>query len=218
MFDKEKNDLLKLIAIISMFIDHIGHLLYPEIKVLRIIGRIAFPIFCYQLAMGAHYTRDINKYIKRVLIFGLISQIPYTLFLTGFGKTSSIILRANIMFTFTISLLIIKRIKDRNYTLIPLWLLIGILGSIDYGIYGILMVLAFYFFNENIYMCISVTSILTLLNGLLYSKTQIWAIIPILLIPIISKIKLNVKLPKYFFYIFYPLHLLLIWAVYITFY
>ena len=65
---------LKLIAIITMLIDHIGAVLYPEIRWLRLIGRIAFPIFAYLVAEGFYKTSDIKKYLKRLFIFALVSD------------------------------------------------------------------------------------------------------------------------------------------------
>ncbi len=69
--------MLKFIALVIMLIDHIGATLLPDIFFLRIIGRLAFPIFAYMVAVGAKRTRDLNVYISRMLIFSLVSQIPF---------------------------------------------------------------------------------------------------------------------------------------------
>lgn len=65
---------LKLIAVITMTIDHIGAVLMPQYGFLRIIGRIAFPIYCFMLVNGFFYTKNIRKYIGRMLIFAIISE------------------------------------------------------------------------------------------------------------------------------------------------
>lgn len=65
---------LKLIAVITMTIDHIGAVLMPQYGFLRIIGRIAFPIYCFMLVNGFFYTKNIRKYIGRMLIFAVISE------------------------------------------------------------------------------------------------------------------------------------------------
>lgn len=72
-------DFLKLIAIISMAIDHIGGAFFPQYPVFRWIGRLAFPVFAYCLTVGLLYTHDIKKYLIRLGIFALVSQ-PFYIF------------------------------------------------------------------------------------------------------------------------------------------
>lgn len=72
-------DFLKLLAAIIMLIDHIGAVLFPEIIILRIIGRISFPLFAYCLVVGFQYTSNIKKYALRLLLFSIVSQPIYVL-------------------------------------------------------------------------------------------------------------------------------------------
>ena len=72
-----ETDVLKLIAIMAMFIDHLGAAIFPGVMEMRIIGRLAFPIFCYTLAAGCCYTRSMGGYALRLLIAALISQPFY---------------------------------------------------------------------------------------------------------------------------------------------
>ena len=72
-------DFLKLIAILSMVIDHVGSAFFPQYPVFRWIGRLAFPIFAYCLTVGLLYTHDIKKYLIRLGIFALVSQ-PFYIF------------------------------------------------------------------------------------------------------------------------------------------
>ena len=74
---------LKCIALITMIIDHVGAILYPEARVLRIIGRIAFPIYAFLVAEGFYHTKNVKKYMLRLLLFALVSEIPFDLALTG---------------------------------------------------------------------------------------------------------------------------------------
>ena len=68
---------LKIIALITMTCDHIGKMFFPKITILQIVGRIAFPLFAYCLAVGCIYTYDIKKYASRLLLFAIISQPFY---------------------------------------------------------------------------------------------------------------------------------------------
>ena len=72
-------DFLKLIAILSMLLDHIGAVFFPEHPAFRWVGRLAFPIFCYCMTVGLLYTRDIKRYLGRLGLFALISQPCYIL-------------------------------------------------------------------------------------------------------------------------------------------
>lgn len=80
MSQSKRNDVLKLIALMTMLFDHIGYLFFPGISFFRTVGRIAFPIFAYQVALGFHFTSNRWLYAKRIFIFGLISIVPYAFF------------------------------------------------------------------------------------------------------------------------------------------
>lgn len=97
-------DFLKLIAIVSMLIDHIGSVFFPEVRVLRWIGRLAFPIFCYCMTVGLLYTHDIKKYLFRLGIFALISQPCYIFAFHPYDFWSQFT-NWNIFFTLFLSLL-----------------------------------------------------------------------------------------------------------------
>lgn len=75
-----RNDTLKLIALLTMLVDHIGYLFYPEMMIFRTIGRIAFPIFAYQVAIGYKHTSNLAAYSLRLFLFAVISMLPYSFF------------------------------------------------------------------------------------------------------------------------------------------
>jgi len=94
----QRNDNLKILAMITMLIDHLGHMrLLPEAwyTVSRTIGRIAFPIFAYQIAVGFDKTSSRKRYAVRLLVFALIAQVPYTWFNPQLEKQ---LLHFNILF------------------------------------------------------------------------------------------------------------------------
>lgn len=70
---------LKIVAIISMFIDHAGEVFFPDSMIIAIIGRIAFPLFAYCIVVGCLYTHDMKKYILRLAIFAVVSQPIYNM-------------------------------------------------------------------------------------------------------------------------------------------
>jgi hypothetical protein len=75
-----RNDVLKLLAMITMLIDHIGYMYFPGEMMWRTIGRLAFPIFAYQIAIGYSKTSNLKKYVQRLTLFAFITQIPYWFF------------------------------------------------------------------------------------------------------------------------------------------
>ena len=160
---------LKLIAIITMAIDHTGAALLPQYPVLRVIGRIAFPIFCYSLAVGCVYTRDMRRYLLRMLLLALVSQPFYVLGLNHttpamdalqFGADSlrsalSWYLmswnRPSIMLTLVAGLMLIWCFKDRQYALAAVFaaVILYFQGYLDYGWRGVALMLLFYAFLEH---------------------------------------------------------------------
>ncbi len=94
---------LKIIAIVSMFCDHFGDAYIGSFSFFNLIGRIAFPIFAFQISEGFIHTKSIKKYFLRLGIFALISQIPFWLFVHKFLGTNDLSL--NVFFTLFLGLL-----------------------------------------------------------------------------------------------------------------
>lgn len=92
---------LKMIAVISMCFDHFGYLFSAgNFSFCNLIGRLAFPIFAFQISEGYTHTRDLKKYFWRLFLFAVISQIPFNLFEYAFGFD----LTLNIFFTLLLGL------------------------------------------------------------------------------------------------------------------
>ncbi|MBR3325447.1 MAG: hypothetical protein IKG14_05330 [Clostridia bacterium] len=93
--------IVKFIAIIGMTIDHVNDIFYKQ-TALNVIGRIAFPLFCFQIVVGYSKTRSIPKYILRLLGFAIITQIPYTFFMNAINAGFSL----NVLFTLSLGLIV----------------------------------------------------------------------------------------------------------------
>ncbi|MBQ5591207.1 MAG: hypothetical protein IIU65_05965 [Clostridia bacterium] len=221
---------LKIIACVSMLIDHIGYILFPQVYYLRWIGRIAMPIFAFFIAEGCRHTKHRLKYFLQVFLLGVFCQAVYVAndIITGnFHK-----LYLNILFTFSFSIILcfayidiekavlsarvpIKQIfifgLSFVFTLAFLRFADNVLGfpvSVDYGIRGVLLPLsAVIFKNKHLKMfsfSICLIGFLILFNKGIY--TIIFSAFSIPLLYLYDGTYGSKKL-KYLFYIFYPTHL-----------
>ena len=93
---------LKIIALITMTIDHIGKLIFPQYRVLRVIGRLAFPIFAFMIAEGCKYTKSSKSYLASIVTLAAVCQITLCV-----AEKS---LHQNILVTFTLSIILILSI------------------------------------------------------------------------------------------------------------
>lgn len=220
---------IKIIAAASMLIDHLGVFLFPQYIVFRVVGRLAFPLFAWGIANGAHHTKNIKNYLLRLFVFALISQIPYQLLLHSYGVRG---IELNILFTFSLSLSFLVLIKNLKYTFQKILLTISVLIltyllKLDYQYLGIIGVWLFYYFYNNKRKTIFLFSLLTLifsfapliLDKKLHGQLGISymnIIQPISLISLMVIAMYNGKTGKnmkYFFYLFYPVHLMLLYLV-----
>lgn len=201
---------LKMIAIISMLIDHVGAILFPQIVILRIIGRLAFPIFAYTLTEGFFYTHDLKKYMLRMGLLALVSEIPFDLANTGkileFGHQ-------NVFFTLFLGLVMLRLFTkltgkvEQCLMVIGLFLLAEFLRT-DYSSMGLLMIFMFYIFRERAGVKIAIISVI---NILLMGYIQAFGALA--MIPISLHNGKQGRKMKYFFYLFYPVHLLILYIV-----
>ena len=210
-------DLLKWIAIITMTIDHIGAVLYPEITILRWIGRLSFPLFAYLLILGTQNTKNIQKYFNRLIIFALISQTPFFLAL-GIGPFDHL----NIFFTLSFGILFIYFFKKGSIiAFFPI--LISSILPFDYGIYGIATIGCMYFLVKNKNFGILLLFLLNMLF-LAQSSSQFLSLLTLPLILLHNNGSLTRKIEKnkafsipfwrkYFFYVYYPLHLTILYLI-----
>ena len=136
-------DFLKLIAIVSMLLDHIGGALFPSVPAFRWAGRLAFPIFCYCMTVGLLYTRDVRKYLVRLGLFALISQPLYILAFHPWDWRAEWS-NMNIYFTLAVSLLGMVGVKERKWRWFLLAFVLLSFINFDYSVNGLLLMLIFY--------------------------------------------------------------------------
>ncbi len=215
---------LKIIAVVTMFIDHIGYAIFGKLSFFNYIGRIAFPIFAFQISEGYTHTKNLKKYFLRLFIFAIISQIPFMLF----SKIISSDLTLNIFFTLLLGLISIYIYDKSKYKIVGIIsaILIGLLANFahfDYGFYGISIIFLFYVFKTDIIKSSIAFAIATTTKYLIpiikygfydvYLYLLIATLIPIIFISLYNGKK--GKDTKYLLYLFYPIHLLLIYGIYL---
>lgn len=202
---------LKWIALISMLIDHIGAVFFPTQYMYRIIGRLAYPIFAFLVSEAMVHTKDQYKYLKRLLVFGLISEIPFDL---AFSKSISDLSTWNIMFTLFLGALCIQTIQIKGYSaqtaiITALIMSLAQLINVDGGAYGVMTIVVFYSFrNQNSKILAMLIFIYAIAIGWIY-RYAILAMVPISCYN--GKKGWNMK---WFMYGFYPLHLLILAGIY----
>ena len=199
---------LKMIAAVTMLIDHVGYIFFPQYVFLRIIGRISFPIFAFLIVEGFMHTKDVKKYILRMTVFAIITEMPFDFAFYGTYNWG----HQNVLITFLLA--IIAMYIDRLYrrkvgiaAAFALALLAEFIGC-DYGMFGVIVVMMFYWNYDRFYnkLIFGTASLVLLASS--YQVFDVMAMIPIGLYN--GKKGIGVK---YFFYGFYPGHLLVLYLI-----
>lgn len=201
---------LKMIAIVTMLIDHVGAVCFPQYLILRIIGRIAFPIFAYTLVEGFMHTHDVKKYMQRLGVLAILSEVPFDLAFTGHVFTFE---HQNVFFTLFLGILMLYLLlkipsKFGQFLCILALMLISEFLHTDYSSMGLFLIFCFYRFRDNMW----IKSIwVAVINGIFMGGVQIFAVLSLIPISLHS----GKQGPKWkgFFYGFYPVHLLILYLI-----
>lgn len=229
---KLSGNVLKIIAMVSMLIDHIGMFFFPNVTVLRIIGRLSFPIFAFMIAEGCRYTRNKLRYFLTIFILAIIVQMVY-FFVEG-SLFMCVLVSFSLAIPMVYALQYFKSVLygDKNRKQICLSLLfivlsvgatvgICLLVKVDYGIMGcFLPVIASLLYApsgasdkvksyDTIIGRVIILGIGCVALGLIKGGVQIFCLlsIPLLMLYSGQRGRWNIK---YFFYLFYPLHLVVL--------
>jgi hypothetical protein len=189
-----------------MLIDHIGMVFFPNAIILRCIGRIAFPLFFYSTFIGYFKTKNIKKYIIRLLILAIISEPIYILLLDK--------IEINICFSLMIELLILYLLDKKMYLeYILLFTISLIFIPITSYLLFILFLTPIFFYTRNTKWLFSISYILFIVLMVILGYSKIYLLCLLALPLFIIKIDYKININKYFFYAFYPVHLLVLYAI-----
>lgn len=205
---------LKLIACITMLLDHVGAALFP-ITALRLIGRLSFPIYCFLLAEGVRHTRNPKKYLLRLGIGAILAEIPYDLLF--FGRIG--LQGQNVMVTLflgAVMLILLQQLRKPLYKFV-LILFFGVAAEFlqcDYGSRGIVLMGLFYLTDQVSVHLLGLVLVSFASQGYLRLfgipiPVQLFSVFALLPIYFYSGEKHRYsKILQWSFYLFYPAHLL----------
>jgi len=233
---------LKLIACITMLIDHIGYevvyalycsaqmpgtvqMLYRLYYLCRIVGRIALPIYAFLLVEGVQKTRDPIRYGLRLLIGAVLAEIPFDLMVSGrlFGPNQSVMMT---LFLGYIAVLAMERCRNlawKPVVMIPFAVLAELLNT-DYGWSGVVLVAIFdlsrYMAGKNLIRVGAMVILFHMMNGKVFYfgnlslPMQVFGVLSMVFIAAYDGRKVTrSKAVQWAFYLFYPVHMLILWAV-----
>lgn len=218
--------ILKIIAIIAMVVDHVGYIFFPQHLWLRVIGRLTMPLMAFFAVEGFRHTRNIRKYLFRLLIFAVLSEIPFKL---AFGSGSNVIITIFLgVSALYLGDLITKKSGIQAFSFLS-YIMFGIIAELigsDWSYIGIGFICLFYLagksklkmsiYISSWYLFIFITIVLEayFVNGFYNFYTNYVQLAGLLSIPLIYMYngKLGPRL-KYLFYISYPGHLIVLYLI-----
>ena len=207
---------LKLLAMLTMTLDHIGVQMFPGVLWLRIVGRLAFPIYAYMIAEGCAHTHNRNKYLLQMAGLALLCQLVYFFAMGSLFQC--------ILVTFTLSILLIYACDTGSRPLTALALLgvafvtvtlprllPGTDFAIDYGFFGVLVPVAVYLGKTHreklLFMAFTLAALAWSFGGIQWYSLA--ALLPLAL----YGGQRGKRRMKWLFYLYYPLHLAAIYGI-----
>ena len=231
------SNMLRIIAVVLMLSDHIWATTMSFGNWMTYIGRIAFPIFAFQIAEGFVHTSNVKKYALRLLGFALITEIPFNLFYSSRWFNPY---HQNVLFTLLLGLLAIyvidnlkKNFSAKKAAISLLWIILiciaSVIGFVDYGFLGMVTVVMFYLLRDFPFAWLCQLVGMMLINIVFFEgqvipvelfgkafeiPTQgyaVFSLIPIWLYG--GKKGRSSKILQYGFYTFYPVHMLVLYLI-----
>ena len=193
---------LKLLAMLAMTADHIGAVFFPEIPLLRWIGRLAMPVLCFFIGEGLRHTRSPRRYLLRLTGFALLSELPFDLAFYGGIEWG----HQNVYFTLALGLLALWAIQSRGMEGWLLALTAALAAELlccDYGMYGVLLILLLDRFHRARSEQLAAAALLNLAFFSLQTQTLSLIALPLLWLYNGKRGRDDRRL----FYLYYPAHL-----------
>jgi hypothetical protein len=213
---KRKQDLvgwgrMQVAAMLAMLIDHIGDVFFSDRPAYRMIGRIAFPLYAYGIVLGYRYTSNFNRYVRRLSVLALVSQLPYMLLFRTYGL--------NAIFTLMVSLLAIRFIDRtekpaRKWGVFAAAVAVAAIVPMDYGWYGVALACIYRYLERH--RLVLAHLILNGIDGVLTDTyMQHFSILPSIFIAYVPAwlTKGGRVVPDWMWRSFYPAHLLILFVI-----
>lgn len=217
---------LKIIAVICMMADHIYKFAGVQFFSLQVAGRLAFPLFAFCVAEGAYYTSNKKKYLLRMFLFAILSELPFDLMIFGYPNMA----HQNVIWTFLLALVAIFLSEHfvRTTHLKILWFIfifwfgsLSLAYATDYSFLGFLLVIAFYFVKKKrldkmsndiiLALCIISFNIAYVFLG--SGQIQLYSMLSIIPIIMYSGERGRKSIIAKSFYLIYPLHMLILYLI-----
>lgn len=213
---------LKLIALVTMTVDHIGYTLFPQVLWWRLVGRLAFPIYAFMVAEGCVHTRSMPKYLRSMALMAALCQVVYWF---AMGSVYQCIL-----VTFSLSILLCMLVKKAKAENTPLWYLLTILAvatvwfiteqlpallpytdfAVDYGFLGVILPVVLYLTPKKAGKLLVTAGILALMS--IPNWVQWPSLLAVVFLALYNGKRGKLDL-KQAFYWYYPIHLLVIHGI-----
>lgn len=219
---------LKIIAVIAMTCDHVGKQILPEYEILQIIGRLALPIFAFMIAEGCRYTRDRKRYLISMAALAFVCQVVYFFAMGSLYQCILVTFSLSIVLIYLVDWAMNKRSVIKWIFVVAAFLVVWFVCeklslilwrtdfAIDYGIWGVLLPVAVYYGQEKWQKLLSAAGCLICLAAS-YQGIQWYALTVIPLLALYNGKRGRIRM-KNFFYVYYPVHLVVIYWLDLLFY
>ncbi len=206
---------IKVIAAATMVIDHIGAVFFPGMTLFRVIGRISFPLFCFLAVLGFLHTHNVYRYLGRLLICAIVSEVFFDFAFFGRIDFSA----NNSVFTLAVGVASLLVMQKQGYLTGCVFTLVAgfflNVANVNYGLYGTILTVLIYFAyrfcmetKKSMYLSWGVVALFMVFYR---PSIQVFAVFAVIFMVLYSGEKGYEKnWVKNFFYLFYPVHLLVL--------